>query len=261
MSTNSYQIWLETDKQKLLLPVNPEVINIKISGNNQSVTVAELGEIPIPQDPKAVVLSFSSFFPATSFRGCQYAVQETTENVGDYNGDGKVDVRDLAAKARAEKNISNGMTIASENTMKVMPHFCIAFIENAQKSKQPIRVTITACDFIRYMVIESFDYKAGDLGVGDYSYSLSFKGYQPVNVRKIDVNTQTKKATVSTTPKRVDNTVKPKTHTVKSGDTIYALGKKYYGDVIQYRKIYDANKKQIGSNPNRIKPGMVLTLP
>lgn len=263
LSTNPYQIWLEANSQKLLLPVNPEKIDIKVNGNNQSVTVAELGEIVMPQDPKAVTLSFSSVFPAVSFQGCQYATAEPTlSNVGDYNGDGVVNVRDLAAKARAEKNITEvAVTVASSNTMKVIPHYCINFILSAQKNKLPIRVCITKCDFIRHMVVDSFNYSQGEMGVGDYTYSISFKEYRPVNVRKIDINKQTNKATVSTTPKRVDNTVRPKTHTVKSGDTIYALGKKYYGDVIQYRKIYEANKKQIGSNPNRIKAGMVLTLP
>ena len=50
LSTNPYQIWLEANSQKLLLPVNPEKIDIKVNGNNQSVTVAELGEIVMPQD-------------------------------------------------------------------------------------------------------------------------------------------------------------------------------------------------------------------
>lgn len=263
MSTNPYQIWLEKDGQKLLLPVNPPKIDIKVNGNNQSVTVAELGEVITPQSPKATVLSFSSVFPAVSFRGCQYAPQETTlSNVGDYNGDGVVNVRDMAAKARAEKNLATStVTVASENTMKVLPHFCINFILSAMKSKLPVRVCITKCDFIRYMVIDSFNYSQSGGSVGDYDYFISFKDYRPVNIKKIDVNKQTGKATVSSTPKRVDNTVRPKTYTVKSGDTIYAIAKKYYGDIIQYRKIYEANKKQIGSNPNRIKPGMTLTLP
>ena len=261
MSTNPYQIWLEADGEKLLLPVNPEKIDIKVNGNNQSVTVVELGEIVVPQAPKATVLSFSSFFPAVSFTGCQYAVNDTISTVGDFNGDGKTDVRDLAAKARAQKNLGGGaITVSSDNTMKVTPHYCISFILSAMKAKIPVRVCITKCDFIRHMTIESFNYTPGEGDVGDYNYSISFKDYRSVNIKAININ-KAGKGVVSNTPKRVDNTVRPKTYTVKSGDTIYALAKKYYGDVIQYRKIYDANKKLIGSNPNRIKPGMTLTLP
>lgn len=261
MSTNPYQIWLEANGQKLLLPVNPEKFDVKVSGNNQSVTVAELGEIVFPQSPKAAVLSFSSFFPATSFRGCQYASQESMADVGDYNGDGVVNVRDMAAKARATKNLTSASITVGSNTMKVMPHFCINFILSIMKSKVPVKIVITECDWIRHMTIESFNYSQGGLAVGDYSYSISFKEYRTVTLKKININTATGKATVSSAPKRVSNTVRPKTYTVRSGDKIYTIAKKYYGDISDYRKIYEANKKQIGSNPNRIKVGMVLTLP
>ena len=262
MSTNPYQIWLEADGKKLLLPVNPEKIEIKVNGNNQSLTVAELGEITTLQAPKASTLSFSSFFPAVSFTGCQYAPKESIQEIGDFNGDGVVNVRDLAARARARKGLPEAeVTLNSENTMKVTPHYCINFILTIMKTKIPVRVCITKCDFIRYMSIESFNYSQGDSDVGDYNYSISFKDYRSVTLKKVNINSVTGKAVVNNTPKRVDNTVRPKTYTVKTGDTIYALGKKYYGDVIQYRKIYEANKKIIGSNPNRIRPGMVLTFP
>jgi LysM repeat protein len=48
--------------------------------------------------------------------------------------------------------------------------------------------------------------------------------------------------------------------TVKSGDTLWAIAKKYYGDGSQYTKIYEANKDKI-SNPNLIYPGQELTIP
>ena len=261
MSTNPYQIWLEAGGQKLLLPVNPEKIDIKVNGNNQSVTVAELGEVVIPQSTRAMVLSFSSFFPATSFRGCQYAPAETLSTVGDYNGDGVVNVRDLAAKARTEKSMNTATVTMSDNAMKVLPHYCINFILNAMHSKLPVRVCVTKCDILQYMTIESFSYSQGDLDVGDYSYSISFKSYKTVTLKKINVNTSTGKASVSNTVQRVNNTVKPKTYTVKSGDTLCTIAKKYYGYVAAYKKIYEANKKIIGANPNMIKAGMVLTLP
>src|SRR3990167_10572436 len=45
---------------------------------------------------------------------------------------------------------------------------------------------------------------------------------------------------------------------VKSGDTLSKIGKQ---SGIPWQKIYDANKGIIGSNPNLIKPGQVLTIP
>lgn len=51
-----------------------------------------------------------------------------------------------------------------------------------------------------------------------------------------------------------------KTYTVKKGDSLWAIAAKYYGKGAEYVKIYEANGDKI-SNPNRIYPGQVLTLP
>ena len=49
-------------------------------------------------------------------------------------------------------------------------------------------------------------------------------------------------------------------HTVKSGDHLTGLAKKY--DVAGgWKTIYDANKKVIGSNPNVLYPGQILVIP
>lgn len=50
-------------------------------------------------------------------------------------------------------------------------------------------------------------------------------------------------------------------YTVKKGDNLWNLAKKYYGDGSQWRKIYDANKDVIGGNPNLIYPGQQYTIP
>jgi len=50
-------------------------------------------------------------------------------------------------------------------------------------------------------------------------------------------------------------------HTVKSGDTLSQISKKYYGTDKKYMAIYKENKKVIGNDPNLIKPGQVLKIP
>jgi len=51
------------------------------------------------------------------------------------------------------------------------------------------------------------------------------------------------------------------TYTVKKGDNLWTLAKKFYGSGADYTKIYEANKGTIGKNPNLIYPGQTFTIP
>ncbi len=52
----------------------------------------------------------------------------------------------------------------------------------------------------------------------------------------------------------------PSTHTVMDGDTLWDLAQEYYGDPVDWRRIWDANRGGI-TDPNLILPGQVLTIP
>jgi nucleoid-associated protein YgaU len=49
-------------------------------------------------------------------------------------------------------------------------------------------------------------------------------------------------------------------HEVVSGDSLWKIAKKYYGDANQWRRIFEANRDQI-ENPDRIQPGWKLAIP
>ena len=51
------------------------------------------------------------------------------------------------------------------------------------------------------------------------------------------------------------------TYTVKSGDSLWKIAKQLYGSGADWKKIYEANKDVIGSNPNLIYPGQTFTIP
>lgn len=51
------------------------------------------------------------------------------------------------------------------------------------------------------------------------------------------------------------------TYVVQKGDTLSLLAKKFYGDGRQYMKIQKANEAVLNGKPNRIYPGMKLTIP
>jgi nucleoid-associated protein YgaU len=50
-------------------------------------------------------------------------------------------------------------------------------------------------------------------------------------------------------------------YTIVSGDSLSKIAKNHYGDAAKWHQIYEANKGIIGSNPDHIEVGQVLTLP
>lgn len=230
MKSNSYQIWFEAEGTKLQIPVNPEIVKVQKSGNNDSINIVGLGEATIISDPKALKISFSSFFPKAYFPGC--------------------------------------------NVRKpLMPHYYIIKISSWMDKKIPIRLYITSCDIVQYVTIEDFSYSQSGGDVGSYDYAVTLKRYRTLKIQQIKIQekktTQTGKQTLKTAvlPKkttktaRVNTQKKPTTYTVKPGDCLWNIAKKFYGDGSLYTKIYNANKSVIGANPNLIYPGQVLTIP
>lgn len=68
------QMWITYNggSEKLRFPVLPERINVRQGMNNQSVSIQGLGELVIMQDPSAMLVTFSSFFPVYPFPGVQF---------------------------------------------------------------------------------------------------------------------------------------------------------------------------------------------
>ena len=50
-------------------------------------------------------------------------------------------------------------------------------------------------------------------------------------------------------------------YAVVSGDTLWGIARRFYGDGNQWRRIYSANRHVVGSNPNLIRPGQKLHVP
>lgn len=122
-------------------------------------------------------------------------------------------------------------------------------------SKKPIRVVITGTILNREMGIEDFQYGERD-GSGDVYYSLSLKDYRRLRVKTV--------AKVAEKPKPTRPVVKPptkKTYVVKRGDNLWNIAKRFYGNGNEWKKIYNANKKVIGSNPNLIYPNQKYVIP
>jgi len=142
------------------------------------------------------------------------------------------------------------------------PLDAVGKIKSWLESDKPVRVVLTDMGVSMFCTIENFSYYEQGGDVGTIYYDLKLKEYREVTARQVKIENvaNTPTAKVSKTPERVDNSVQPQTYTVKSGDCLWNIAKKYYGKGADYTKIFNANKDKI-NNPNLIYPGQVLTIP
>lgn len=94
-------------------------------------------------------------------------------------------------------------------------------------------------------------------GYGDIDYSISLIQAKEIKIRQTGQETT---AAQSPAPARTSPPA-ANTHTVASGDTLWKIAQKYYGNGALYTRIYNANKDVIGSDPRIIRVGQVLTIP
>ena len=128
-----------------------------------------------------------------------------------------------------------------------------------KNSDKPVHLIITGLDIDVYCRITKFvpTEEGGD--VGTVNYDITFKEYREPKVRQVKVEISTKTATVQQNTARTDNTTPTQTYTVKKGDCLWNIAKKYLGSGAKYMTIFNLNKG-ILKNPNLIYPGQVLRL-
>jgi hypothetical protein len=67
-------------------------------------------------------------------------------------------------------------------------------------------------------------------------------------------------AIVESEPPKIEQADKPTKYVVKKGDSLWKISGKVYHNPLKWSRIYKANKDKI-KNPNKIRPGQVLTIP
>jgi nucleoid-associated protein YgaU len=213
------EYWLIQDSDKLRLPVPPADYGIKTANNNSTFTVEGMGEVSFIGKPKlAEIEAISSFFPSQNYSFCQYTGFPT-------------------------------------------PSDCVTLIEKWRLSGKPIIYIITGTLVNILCSIESFEWKEQD-GTGDIYFTLELKEYRVINSPSQTVSSTANTLSFSiannlvTTVRVTDKTV-PTTYTIKSGDTLYTIAKKIYGDGSKWQTIASNN---VISDPTNLTVGQVITL-
>lgn len=206
------------------IPVNPlEQIQFQESGSGEVMEIASLGEINIIKSPALMEVSFKSVFP---------------------------------------KYYAPYVTVAENKLLNPVEY--VAYFEKWLLTKRPIRFDYFTDDFSisKAVSIEDFTWTEKAGSPGDIEYSLSLKEYVFYAPKKVVIkkNTKTNKTTVTKKSTRPNEKVRPKTVTVKAGDTLWVLAKKHLGDGSRSTEIQKLNGLT-NAQVKHLQIGTVLKLP
>lgn len=207
------------------LPVTPQKLTVKIKGGNKTLTLVNESDVNFLRLPGLTEISFDAVLPM----------------LGKYSF--------AAAYQR--------------------PDYYLSLLENLMTGRKPFQFIVSRTSpsgkllYDSNMKVSLEDYTVTeDATKGpDVTVAVTLKQYKSFATKTVQVQKTETATTVKTeTPRETSSAPSVKTYTVKSGDCLWNIAKKYYGNGARYSDIYNANKGKI-SNPNLIYPGQVLTIP
>lgn len=239
-ASNGYNFYFKDDDDVLTFPITPGELSVKVGSNNKTVTLIGEGDINILKSPSLIEVEFEARFPMRQY---PYAREYTSFNT-------------YFKKFEELKEQRKSF------------RFIVARTTPSGKRTWDTNLLVALEDFT---LNESAD--EGD----DVLISFKLKQYKDYGVKTLKVSaTKLSKPTTTSTSKKArstnNKTKSAKTHVVKSGDCLWNIAKKYYGNGSKYTVIYKANKsaieadakkhgKRSSSNGHWIWPGLKLTIP
>ena len=176
---------------------------------------------------------------------------------------------DNLSSSSSNKNESKGSVEKQYNTIEINTlNGTLNFVATEETIKLKAGDTVKLQGLGKYL--------SGDYYVKDITRQVSKNGYShSATLIKTDFGNSLK--TVSKTSAKNNNNTKKdstkkkvssssssksaqRTYTVKKGDCLWNIAKKFYGNGALYTKIYDANTNKI-ANPNLIYVGQVFVIP
>jgi len=217
---------------KMLLPVAPSKLQLKIENQNKTLNLINEGEINVLKKPGLTTIKFDFLLPNVKYPFAKYKrgfikADDFLEEIEDLK------VSQKPFQFIITRELPTGKSLFDTN----------------------IKVAI-----------EDYTIKEDANQGFDIVVSISLKQYKNYGTKncKVTFTESKEKATVTVQKTReTTNSPAPTTsasHTVVQGETLWAIAKKYYGNGEKYTEIYNANKDKI-NNPNLIYPGQVLTIP
>ncbi len=216
------------------LPIPPAKLTVKVKGRNDVVTLVNEGDMSFLKRPGLTEITFDMVIPMLG----QYTFASTFQQ----------------------------------------PDYYLSILESLISGREPFRFIVTRTSpsgdllFDTNLEVSLCDYNiVEDATKGfDMVVSVSLKQYisyttQTVTVISAVEATETTEAVEEIitieTPRETSNApTNTSGYTVVTGDSLWAIAQRYYGNGSSYPKIYEANKDII-SSPNLIYPGQVLTIP
>ena len=213
----------------VLMPITPSKVKVKINNQNETLTLINGKEINILKAAGLSDVSFELLLPQVSYP------------------------------------FTNGGAKSAS--------YYLSLFERLKTSKEPFQWILNrqrpngGMFFYTNLTVGMENYEiTDDAGAGfDVKVKVNLKQYKAYGTKTVTIKqpatpAEPPKATVQEAPRPTATAPKTATYTVKSGDCLWNIAKKYLGDGSRYNEIYNLNKDKI-KNPNLIYPNQVLTLP
>ena len=216
----------------VLLPVPPEKVELKVKNKNKTYDLINFAEINVLKNAGLTEIEFEVLLPNTKYPFAMY--QNGFQNAKYYLGIlENLKINRSAFQFIIARRFPNNKTIYDTNIKVALEEYTIN--DNAK---------------------DGFDTKV----------KIKLKQYREYSTKTVQVTIKQYKPPVVTRTVTTNNTAKsnPKpsgqNYTVKSGDCLWNIAKRFYGNGSKYTVIYNANRDKI-KNPNLIYPGQVFWIP
>lgn len=214
----------------VLLPIPPKKLELKISNQNKTYDLMNYSEINVLKNPGLTSIEFEVLLPNVKYPFAMY--KNDFQNAKYYLG--------ILENLKVNKSAFQFIVI------RKFPNGNSIFDTNIKVSIEDYTITDSTD--------EGFDTRV----------KIKLKQYREYSTKTVQVTIKQYKPPVVTRTVTTNNTAASKpsgqNYTVKRGDCLWNIAKKYYGNGSKYTTIYNANRDKI-KNPNLIYPGQVLWIP